>query len=130
MDIYTRNKNGRYQKLGMIKPWLPNGVHLVHVEENESGRSTFSHFNVKLCDIHKLAKVTMSRKTATDIVMRAMEGRPTQKLTATEWEQWEEFKKTPLGKKIAYGVTISSANEVARNILKGMVGLEQDSETL
>lgn len=121
--IYTRNERGRYEKLGMLQPWLPDGLHLVYVQDDGNGRSIYSQFNINLCDVHKLAKVAINRKAATDIVMKAIEGRPTCKLTQAEQEEWSNFLKTPLGRKIAHGLTLRSASEVAKEILERMVDL-------
>lgn len=119
--LYVR-RNGRYHRIGMIKPWLPDGIHLVHVSSGDTGESTYSYFNVDLADIHRQVKITATRKQAEEIVYKAFQGRPAvEKLTQAEYDEWQEFLKTKLGKKLARGITFQSANDVAREILAKLV---------
>lgn len=122
--LYVRRKN-RYHRIGMIKPWLPDGIHLVHVSSSDSGKSTYSYFNVDLADIHKQVKIAATRKQAEEIVYKAFQGRPAVRLTQAEYDEWQDFLKTKLGKKLAQGITFQSASDVAKEILAKLVGVPE-----
>ena len=118
---YRRNSNGRYEKVGIHGPLIPDGVHLIHVEHKPGSKSTLSKMKISLEEVYKQVVIMANVQKVTDLVFKACELYPCEKLTAAEGEEWKAFQQTAAGKKLCKGLYRKSAAEIAREILGEMI---------
>lgn len=119
--FYRRNSRGRYERALVTTPALPDGLHLVYVRHTDNCKSTITSTNIDLDEVWRRAAVNIGYDQLTNLVYRACELYPCQKLTEDELKQWEEFKQTPAGKKLCKGMYRKSAADIARTILDEIV---------
>lgn len=118
---YRKNENGRYEKVGIRDPFIPDGVHLIYVEHKPGSKTTLSKMNISLEEAYKQVVILANVEKVTDLIYRACELYPCQKLTSAEAEEWKAFQQTAAGKKLCKGLYRKSAAEIARNVLGEMI---------
>lgn len=100
----------------------PEGLHLVYVKHVDGCKSTITHFEIDLDQVWEKAFVAVNMDELSKLIMKACELYPAEKLTEEELAEWEVFKQTKAGKKLCKGMYRKSATDIARHVLKEMVG--------